>query len=258
MLIECGSCRARYWMNETMMRGFKWAEVRCRRCSETIIVLTPMMRLETLDSADSADRAILDGDLVTLEEKPFPADDRGDRPLGRARHGSPRAETKAQPKPGLEEEADAEPVPDNVYPLALFREIRPKRLPIGGFDISGRIRPEPFPAPVKRKPAVPRHPPAPSPERPAPVPSRPIEKPAEWRSEGMIPSRRAPSFSSPTKADDRAKGSSPLARLRSRLSRSVQPHPFQIAVVYLVILILGGCGYLLVRYLSRLMSAAGG
>lgn len=258
MLIECNYCQARYRMNESMMRGFKWAEVRCRNCAETIVVPTPVMRMGARESADPDDQAFLDLNLPSSEEKPFPAGVSRENLPGHARHSSPQAKTNAQPRPAPKEETAAEPVPDNVYSLALFREIRPKRLPIGGFDISGSIRPEPLSFRVERKPAVPPSPPETAPKRPTPVRTRLAEKPIEWRHEGFTPSRSAPSFPPSAKTDGAAKTPSRKARFRSRLSHSIQPHPFQIVIVYLVLLILSGCGYLLVRYLSRLMSEAGG
>lgn len=258
MLIECSFCQARYRMNESMMRGFKWAEVRCRKCAETIVVLTPVMRLMVLDASDPADRAFIPLDLRSSREHSSSADERGEPPRGRVRHGLPKAETKAQPKPAPEEETAAEPVPDNVYSLALFREIRPKRLPIGGFDISGCIRPEPLPLRAESKPAAPPPLPETEPKRPAIARSKLVDQPIEWRREGIAASRGAPSFPTSTKTDGPAKSSSHRARLRSRFSDSVQPHPLQIAIVYLVLLVLSGLGYLLVRYLSRLMSEAGG
>ena len=33
MVIECSICQARYRMRESMMQGFKGAEVRCRKCA---------------------------------------------------------------------------------------------------------------------------------------------------------------------------------------------------------------------------------
>ncbi|HEU5361636.1 MAG TPA: MJ0042-type zinc finger domain-containing protein [Candidatus Deferrimicrobiaceae bacterium] len=258
MLIECNYCQARYRMNESMMRGFKWAEVRCRNCAETIVVPTPVMRMGARESADPDDQAFLDLNLPSSEEKPFPAGVSRENLPGHARHSSPQAKTNAQPRPAPKEETAAEPVPDNVYSLALFREIRPKRLPIGGFDISGTIRPEPLPSRAERKPPVSLHPRAAAPERPPPERTRLVEKPIEWRSEGFAASRGEPPIPSSTKTDRPAKTPSRKARFRSRLSHSIQPHPFQIVIVYLVLLILSGCGYLLVRYLSRLMSEAGG
>ncbi len=41
MEIECSCCQARYRMKESMMKGFRGAEVRCRKCGATIAVLTP-------------------------------------------------------------------------------------------------------------------------------------------------------------------------------------------------------------------------
>jgi len=257
MLIECSRCQTRYRMNESMMRGFKWAEVRCRKCAETIVVLPPVMRLETPESADPADRASVHRNPPSPREKPGPADKREDPPPGRARHGSIRAEAKAQPSPALEEEA-SEPVPDNVYSLALFREIRPKRLPTGGFDISGSIRPEPLLLTTERKPAAPPQTPATTPEQPGPVQSRLFNKPIEWRSEGIAPSADVPPFPSAMETGDPSKTSSRKARFRTGLSYTTQTRLSHIAIVYLIILILSGCGYLLVLFLSRLMSGAGG
>jgi predicted Zn finger-like uncharacterized protein len=41
MNVDCNNCRARYRLDETMFKGSKGMQVRCRSCGNTILVLNP-------------------------------------------------------------------------------------------------------------------------------------------------------------------------------------------------------------------------
>jgi len=200
MVIECSSCRARYRMKESMMKGFKSVEVRCRKCGGTFVVVTP-----------------------------------GTVP------GAPEAATQLRAAP-VEETDPAPTVPDNVYSLNRFREARPKRLPLEGYDISGTIRPEPAVSPAERIPAA--TPPLPAHrEEKKPIPETVLEEPVQPPRESKIPEFFLPSDGS---------------QFRAGFTYSVYPRLKDIAFVYLLFLLLGGGGYLLVHFLSRMLGGESG
>jgi predicted Zn finger-like uncharacterized protein len=237
MVTECNSCRARYRMKESMMNGFKGAEMRCRKCGGTFVVVPPGT---VSGEPESADRGIRTGgppDSHSPNEMDGPAGGREDSPPGDAGERLQPAETATLPRATpVEETKSAPPVPDNVYCLTRFREALPKRLPTGGYDISETIRPEPSYSPPERMPAAPPTLPAPREEKGTPFPPEgyPVVPPRE---------SRIPELSS-----------SDGSHSQSGYSPSVYPRLTDIAVVYLLLLFLGGCGYLLVHFLSRMVN----
>ena len=235
MVIECSICQARYRMRESMMRGFKGADVRCRKCGGTIIVLAP----ETVPgSSQPADRGKRTGGHrgphLPKEIDGTPAG-REDSPPGQTRRGLPQAEWMTQPRTSLaEEENPAEAVPDNVYSLDLLREARPRRLPTGGYDISGYIRPEPA-APLAEPEPVPPTKPLPSaPPEKGVTPGSLLDRQVAWQKEGILPLPGAVSSS-------------------ARYFHPSLPGFFDIALVVLWLFLAGGMGYLVVRFFVSLL-----
>lgn len=259
MVIECSCCRARYRMKESMMRGFPGAEVRCRKCGETIVVRTPGTSLRRSKTADREDRTGGHRWPSPPKEKNGPAVGREDPRPEHAGHGLPSAEAKKQAGKALAEESDpALPVPDNVYSLNLFRESRPKRLPTGGYDISGWIRPKPVVPPSERKRLEEPSPPLTElPGKWGMIPSSIHEDPIKWDQEDIPPLSTEALLARPKETPVRRNSPHGKSRSRSRLSTSVYPRPLHIAIVYLLLLLLGGCGYLLVRLLFQIMGNEG-
>ncbi len=240
------------------MRGFRGAEVRCRKCGGTIAVLTPGTPTRTPAAKVPVDQP--------GGPRPHPQKE-NDHPLverqhpypGRARQGHAEGEGKTQTHTALAEETDAdEPVPDNVYPLELFREGRPKRLPTGGYDISGSIRPGPPGSAATRKsaersPAV-KEPP----EKLGSIRSSLLEKPIHGQKEGIASAPAEASLVAPDKPPASDKSPADISRLPWRFSISTYHRPTHITIFYLLLLFLGGFGYLLVRFFSQRISGGGG
>ena len=258
MVIECNSCRARYWMKESMMKGFNGAAVRCRKCGGTFNVVTPGTVPVAPEPADRRDRPAGLSSSHSLEETDGPAGRREDLPPGDAGERLQPTEAATQPRAKPAEETDpAPPAPDNVYSLYRFREARPMILSTGGYDISGIIRPEPAISPVERIPAG--TPPLPAPrEEKKPVEDTPREKPVQWRIKGTP----NPSDGDPDVPLRESKipelSPSDGSQFRARFTYSEYSRLTDIAIVYLVLLLLGGCGYLLVHFLSRMMVGGSG
>jgi predicted Zn finger-like uncharacterized protein len=258
MEIECSCCQARYRMKASMMRGFRGAEVRCRKCGGTIAVLTPGTTSRTPAAKVPGDRS---GGFRPhpLKEKDHPVVERQDPSPGRARQGIAAGEGKTETRTALPEEPDAaEPVPDNVYSLDLFRGGRPKRLPTGGYDISGSIRPDP-PASSAAREFAERSPTVAEPlEELRSIRSSLLEEPIRWKKEGIASALAKASLAAPDKTPDAGKSPPGKSRLPGRSSFSMYHRPINIAIVYLLLLFLGGLGYLLVRFFSQMINGVGG
>jgi hypothetical protein len=235
-------------MRESMMRGFQGAEVRCRKCGGIIVIMNP---------------ATVPGPPVPAAPAGETRAHRGSSPPGQeysylehARRSPPPGERKTQPGTALAEETDIEEaVPDNVYSLEHFREIRPRRSPSDGFDISGFIRPEPS-APL---------PEAEPDSSSAPPPGTPVEKDpgadgilfesVAWQKEGILP----PPGENPL-PPSREAGSPWRYFSRKKRPRFSNLHPMfpgisDIVFVYLLLFLAGGVGYLVVHLLAPLFSS---
>ena len=221
-----------------MMKGFKGAEVRCRKCGGTFVVVTPGTVPGEPEPADRRIRTERPPSSHAPNEIDGPAGGREDSPPGDA--GERLQSTEAATHPcatPVEETYPAPPVPANVYSLNRFREALPKRLPTGGYDISGAIRPEPSFSPAERIPAA--MPPLPAPrEEKKPVQETVLEEPVQPPRESKIP-ELSPSDGS---------------QFRAGFTHSVYPRLTDIAFVYLLLLLLGGGGYLLVHFLSLMLN----
>jgi len=258
MVIECSSCRARYWMKESMLKGFKSAEVRCRKCGGTFAVVAP----ETVPGKpDPVERRIPPG-IPPGSRSPNatdgPAGGRGDSPPGHAVERVKPTEAATQPRAmPVEVNGPAPPVPDNVYSLNRFREERPKKLPAGGYDISGTIRPEPAVSPAEEIPAArpllaePR-------EEKKPEQETLLVEPVQRRTRGNANPSDGDPFVPPREPKIPELSPSDGSQFRAGFTYSVYPRPTDIAIVYLLLLFLGGCGYLLVQFLSRMLDGGGG
>ena len=258
MEIECSCCQARYRMKESMMRGFREAEVRCRKCGATIAVLNP----GTTSRAPAAKvkrnrpgRPRPDSQKDTVH----PLAARQDLSAGHARPGLAGGEGKTQTQTAPASEPDAaEPVPDNVYPLDLFRGGHPKKLPIGGYDISGSILPHLPPFAAGRESAE-RSPAVPEPlEDLRSIRSTLREEAIPWRKEGIAAAPLEDPLAVPGKTPDSVKSPAGKSRLPGGFSFSTYSRPTHIAMVYVLLLCLGGLGYLLVRIFSQLINEGGG
>ena len=254
MVIECSICQVRYRMRESMMQGFKGAEVRCRRCGGTIVVLAPETVPGYPQPADRGERTGSHRGPVPPKEKDGTPAGREDSPPGQTRRGLPQAEAMTQPRTSLaEEENPAEAVPDNVYSLDLFREARPKRLPTGGFDISGYIRPEPA-APLADPGPVPHAKTPPSaPAEKGLTPGSLLDRQVAWQKEGILPLHSAGSSSSPPEKRHSRSSSSRRPRSGARYFHPSLPGIFDIALVVLWLFLAGGVGYLVVRFFVSLL-----
>ena len=260
-MIECGSCRARYRIKASMLKGFKGAEVRCRKCGEMIVVLTPGSDSQTPVPGAIAERK-------AASRRPFPASGKTDRAFGtktvsplRTAQGPEQREARALAGMAVPEESGpVESVRDNVYQFDLFRGVPPEEPPAAPYDISGIIQTDPPVSPAKKGP------PAASP-RPADIadiperkdPGGPIfpEEPIAWGNEGVTALSTETPFPSLGIPDDPEESSSSRrTRFQSNASFSAAPRPSHVAIVYLLLLLLGGCGYLLVRFLAKI--AGGG
>lgn len=215
MVIQCSFCRARYWMKETIMEGGKGAKVRCRKCGGTFVVLAS----DTVPGVTaSVDRRIRSGAL-------------------------PISRSLIDPNP---------PVPDNVYSLNRFRETRPARIPAGGYDISGAIRTWPSDSPAEQ-----------GSEEASPLPAPREEK---RQMQNILPEEPARSEVENTAAPPDADPSVPSRK--STILKLSPPDRSQIQaghtafagtrftnifIVSLLLLLLGGCGYLIIHFLFRMM-----
>ncbi|MGA7106038.1 MAG: MJ0042-type zinc finger domain-containing protein, partial [Candidatus Deferrimicrobiaceae bacterium] len=236
MEIECSCCQARYRMKDSMMRGFRGAEVRCRKCGGTIAVLTPGTPSRSPAAKVPGDRS--GGPRPhPLKEKDHPLVERQDPSPGRDRQGVAGGEGKTQTRTAIAEEPDAaEPVPDNVYPLDLFRGGRPKRLPTGGYDISGSIRPDP-PAYAAARESAERSPAVAEPlEELKSIQSSLPEEPIHWEKEGIASALAEASLAAPDKTPDAGKSPPDELLLPERFSFSMYHRPIHIAFVYLLLL----------------------
>jgi predicted Zn finger-like uncharacterized protein len=248
MVVECSICQARYRMRESMMRGFQGAEVRCRKCGGIIVIMNsatvpgPAVPASPAEETPAHRRSSPPG-----QEHSFPE---------HARHSPPPVERKAQPGTALAEETDIEEdVPDNVYSLEHFREIRPRKSPADGFDISGFIRPEPS-APLPE--AEPDSSSAPPPETLAekdPTAESILYEPVAWLKEGILPPPGEDPFPPSREAGPSRKNFSRKIRPRSPTLHPMFPRISDIAFVYLLLLLAGGVGYLVVRLLAPLFAS---
>lgn len=258
MVIECRSCQARYWMKESLMKGVKGAKVRCRKCGATFVVVSPVT---VPDAPDPANRGI----RARARQDPHPPKET-EGTAGGGGKGSPRADAVQallpSPDPGrphptpTEKDDPAPPVPDNVYSLNSFREGRPKRSPAGGYDISGTVRPWPSVFPEEERPADTSPLSAPC-DGKREMRNILLEEPIRWKIKGTSgPSDANPGdpphetkileLSPPDRSQIKAGPTSSYTRITN------------IAIVYLLLLVLGGCGYLIVYVLSLVLNGESG
>ncbi len=241
-----------------MMKGFRGAEVRCRKCGGTFVVVTPGTVPVAAEPADRRDRTAGLSSSHPPEETDSPAGGREDSPPGDAGERLHPTEAAAQSRATpVEETGSAPPSPDNVYSLNRFREVRPKRLPTVGYDISGTIRPEPAVSPAERIPAAPPLLAAPS-EEEKPIQETVLEEPVQLRIKGSPNPSEGDPFVPQRELKIPELSSSDGSQFQAGFTYSVYPRFTDIAVFYLLLLFLGGCGYLLVHFLSRLIGGGSG
>lgn len=253
MVIECNSCRARYWMKDSVMKRGKGARVRCRRCGVTFSVVTPDM----VSGAPVPAEQILRSPRPPATNSPRDTIDttaEAKRPSsGYAGRELPPARPPVQSRSPLPGNTGSIPsFPDNVYSLETFREARPKRSLSGGYDISGTIRPWPSASPVERIPEEAEPVPA-LPAETRQAKKLPLEEPVQWKIRGKTGSSDANALVPP--GGSKIPELSPSDRDQFQAgfvpSTSAYKRVTDIAIVYLLLMILGGCGYLFVHSLSR-------
>jgi hypothetical protein len=209
-----------------MLQGFQGAEVCCRRCGGTIVAASP----------------------GSLPKTPKP----GNLPARARRPNNP--EIDAEPEGQVPEQT-----PGNGFSFDRWRESRPKRLPLGGYDISGYIRPEPAVSLAHQEPATePSKPLTAPPEEQEPMRSTILQKPYSPREEEIHPPLAETALSPPDETQSPAKTPKNRIRFPAGSSQYVQPRTSHIVFLYLMLLLLGGCGYLLVRLLSQILNGGSG
>jgi hypothetical protein len=130
-------------------------------------------------------------------------------------------------------------------------------LPTEGYDISGTIRPEPAVSPAERIPAA--TPPLPAPrEEKNPVQETVLEEPVQWRIKGNLNPSDGDPVVPPRESKTPELSPSDGLQFQAGFTHSVYPRLTDIAFVYLLLLFLGGCGYLLVHFLSRMLGGGSG
>ncbi len=263
MLIECDSCRARYRLKASMLKGFKGAEVRCRKCGGTIVVLTPGRESRTPGPTVRGERRSTPRRQIPAKGKDVrAAKEEAVPPVPPAQDLEQDLEQKeggAQAAMALREDAgSAESAPDNVFQLDLFREAPPKHPPSESYDISENIRMVPAVPPARNKLTGDfLRLPSPPPERRDPVGPIVPEEPFPWKNEGVTLLSTETPLPFPGGLEDPESSSSRKAGFQGSYSPVPGgPRPSHVAIVYLLLLLLGGCGYLLVRFLAKI--AGGG
>ncbi|MGZ8473153.1 MAG: MJ0042-type zinc finger domain-containing protein [Candidatus Deferrimicrobiaceae bacterium] len=256
MVVECSICQARYRMRESMMRGFQGAEVRCRKCGGIIVIMnTATVPGPAVPAAPAGE--------TRAHRQPSPPGERSGIPPRKehsspehARRGPPAGERKAQPGTALAEETDIEEaVPDNVYSLEHFREIRPRRSPADGFDISGYIRPEPSAPFPEAEPDSSSTPPPEAPVEKDPTADSILYESVAWQKEGILPPPGADPVPPSREAGPPRGFFSRKERPRSPTLHPMFPRISDIAFVYLLLLLAGGVGYLVVRLIAPLFAS---
>ncbi len=253
MVIECNFCRARYWMKESMMKGGKGAKVRCRKCGGTFVVAAPGTVPGVAGSGDRRFRFGTSPKSRSLKEAEGAAREKEDSPPGGAgeRLRPAQAPTQRFPQPA-EKIAPDPPVPDNVYSLNRFRETRPRRFHTGAYDISGTIRPWPSVSPAEQRSAETSSLPVPREEEKR-IQSILLEEPVQWKVRGTAGPPDPDPYVPPREAKILELSPSDGSQFQAGHTASANTLITNIAIVYLVLLVLGGCGYLIVHFLSRMM-----
>ncbi len=253
MVIECSSCRARYRMKQSMLKGFRGAEVRCRKCGGKIVL--QFSETQTVGKGRTV------GLAGTISPKASAADPIGrkDPPPGRTGKQPKTAEAKVRIQEAVPEEMHPfEAVRENVFSLDLFRGSRPRKSITGGFDISGAILSEPALSLEEQEPPESHSTPLlPFPEFRKPEVASLLDKPILWQNEGIASS---PEETSPPSPDQQTAIEEYILRktlFNAKFSNAVSPRPSHVLMVYLYLLFLGGCGYLILHFLSGIMNAGG-
>ncbi len=256
MVIECSGCGARYRMKPSILKGFHGAEVRCRKCGGKIVI-----RMSATARGSGPGESVRD--RTDGRTGPDPANVPAGGPEGRKDAPPERRKTRWQAAETTSLSPAEEPDPpgavtENVYSLDRFREARPRKGLTGGFDISGSINPEPaLSLEEAEPPEPPPRPLAPPPENREPGPASLLDTPVRWENEGFDASSgeiRPPAAGPRADIEESILRRSPF---NASFSNSVSPRPSHVAMVYLFLLFLGGCGYLLIHLLSGLMNGGG-
>lgn len=258
MIVECNRCRSRYRMNPSILKGFQGAEVRCRKCGGTFVILVPGNPSGTGSPVEVAEEAVRHGN------PPSPPDPGGpsapqeiippEVPPGRPLPATGNADLRD----AVLEEVSARNVPGNVYSLSSYREDQARRVPARGFDISGSIRPEPALERAEPEPAEVDSPPAEAfPKKGEPDPPTLVDWRMERKEEGIIASTSGVSRSAPGVLQGPTPWVPGPSTFQERLSEPIFHRFSHVALVYLALLFIGGCGYLVLSLFNWYFSGGG-
>lgn len=256
MVIECAGCKARYRFKKSMLKGFKGAEVRCRKCGGMIVVVAPGIQVGTPEAARVERRA-------ALRRHP-PAKKKTARvvgaemaPSGPVAHGQERMEAPVPAGMALIGEISSpDSGPDNAPRVDLSPEVAHKQPPSESHDISGMIRTDPVRPPPVRTPAGEFHFPSAFSLQKEAFRSIPPGERITGENERSDPISRISPIPSRDDMEPPDKSSSDRSQFQIGFPVSMGPRPSHVAIVYLLLLLLGGCGYLIVRFLANI--AGGG
>ena len=250
MIVECNRCHSRYRMKRSVLKGSRGAKVRCRKCGETFVVLNPRP-LSGTDSPVAVAGATVRQVVPSLPRGKVRPDASGEgMPPAQVRKEAPPAPTIVDLHEGISGEVPAPNIPEEESRRVSVPKNPPAKGPAMNFDVSGLIRPAPVLVPEEEKPADPV--------------SRPVEEPPEERAAdrpaledrplgrkevGINASSSGTSRSVPNRSRKPVHRDPKTPQVQSFFSNSPPTTLWHIALVYLALLFLGGCGYLVIRLL---------
>lgn len=228
MIVECDSCHSRYNLKSSIMKGFQGAKVRCRKCGGTFIIQWSRMRSGPGSPVDAARPAIRVGNPSPPPESGQPVPGKKGMLPKRIRKGTPLVQGSHFHRQEIRTEAPTERIPEKVDSLSSHPAAPTGKIQAEDFDISGSIRPEP-PAGLSEQGS-------------AALDSPPVEESP----------KSAPDLLNKTATD-----LSGITYVPERFSNPPSARVSHVALVYLALLILGGCGYLIVNLLSGYLKGGG-
>jgi len=258
MIVECYNCRSRYRLNPSIMKGHQGAEVRCRKCGGTFIIQVPGSLSGTGSPAGVAGAAVRRDVPLSPTDPVRPSARPGIVPPERTHHRPLPAARNPSHREAVLPEVPTGDVLENVYSFSSYRNDPSKRVPAKGFDISGSIRPEPALARAELDPAEADFRPAEASPRKEAAESPPlVDRKMEWKEEGVVASASGFSRSAPGIVKGPATWAPGRPTFQESLAKPISRNLSHIVLVYLALLFIGGCGYLLLDLLSGYLSGGG-
>ena len=250
MIVECNRCHSRYRMKRSVLKGSRGAKVRCRKCGETFVVLNPRP-LSGTDSPVAVAGATVRQVVPSLPREKVRPDTTGESmPPAQVRKEAPPAPKIVDLHDGISGEVPAPNIPEEESRRVSVPTEPPAKGPAVNFDLSGLIRPAPVLVPEEEKPADPVSRPVEEPpkERAADRPAL-ESRPTGWKEVEINDSSSGMSRSVPTRSRMPIHRDPKTTQVQSFFSNSSHTNLWHIALVYLALLLLGGCGYLVLRLL---------